>query len=217
MPRYFDNFKNNFSEGFDRNCAVDGLETFVKHLEKHFYSTVTVCNTSNNENFIELSLELHCNLSLVEMLFHFTKGNWGSFAYSHSTLSGLMNQFKQENDSNIDLEEFTLFFKDTTIIINKIYENSIIEQLHTILKQVGKHFVHFSKELTETPYEIFIPVFEECAKGNNLLYQNISSDRYSATDYLKFWGLYFDSATDGVIYDLGKNTIEEGDLFMLNQ
>ena len=218
MPLYFDNFKNYPSEGFNSDLNISGLDFFRNQLEKYFFSEITVRNCSTCKRLVLLSLELNCNLSLVEMLFHFNKGNWGNFGQDESSLKRLLNRLAADNNFEVDIDEFTIFLKDTTIVVNKIYDNSVSDQLRDIFSEMGKHYVHFSKGLTETPYEIYVPVFEEeCSSGNETLLRNIQAGNHSKKDYYRFWGLYCESEEDAVIYDLKNNRIEQGDLFMLNQ
>lgn len=218
MPLYFDNFKNYPSKGFNSDLNISGLDFFRNQLEKYFFSEVTVRNCSTCKKSVLLSLELNCNLSLVEMLFHFNKGNWGNFGQDESSLKRLLNRLAADNNFEVDIDEFTIFLKDTTIVVNKIYDNSVSDQLRDIFSEMGKHYVHFSKGLTETPYEIYVPVFEEeCSSGNETLLRNIQAGNHSKNDYYRFWGLYCESEEDAVIYDLKNNRIEQGDLFMLNQ
>ncbi len=216
MPLHYDSFKNNPLEGFNGDLNIDGLETFKKCLERYFFAEVTVRNCSPLTTSVQLAIELDCNLSLVEMLFHFNKGTWGNFRQDTCSFGELIRQLVTENDVHVDAEEVTLFFKDTTIVINKIYDYSIAEQLESIFTHLGKHYVHLSKGLTETPYEIYIPVFEECTYANDTLLRNIGAGKHSKKDYFKYWGLYCDSEEDAVIYDLKNSKIEYGDLFMLN-
>lgn len=217
MPLYLDSFKNNPPEGFNSDMNIEGLDAFQKSLEKYYFSEVTVRICASHKTSVQLAIELDCNLSLVEMLFHFNKGTWGNLRQGKSSFAQLLQQLIQQNDRALDVEEFTLFLKDTTIVINKIYPNSIPEQLHHLFTEIGKHYVHFSKGLTETPYEIYIPVFEEeCGTGNDTLLRNIEAGNHSKKDYFKFWGLYCESEEDAVIYDLKNSKIENGDLFMLN-
>ncbi|MGB7393233.1 MAG: hypothetical protein WA913_02450 [Pricia sp.] len=217
MPLYLDSFKNNPPEGFNSDLNIEGLGAFQKSLEKYFFAQVTIRNCSSQKTAVQLAIELDCNLSLVEMLFHFNKKSWGNFKQGESSFKQLMEELMEENEKELDVEEFTLFLKDTTIVIHRIYDNSITEQLNGLFTEIGKHYVHLSKGLTETPYEIYIPVFEEgCGSGNDTLLQNIEDGNHSKEDYLKYWGLYCESEDDAVIYDLKNNRIEQGDLFMLN-
>lgn len=216
MPLYLDSFKNNPPEGYNTDLQLKGVESFRKSLEKYFFSEVTVrYNTSYNTG-VYLAIELECNLSLVEMLFHFNRGTWGNFLQGTSSFKTLIRQLREENQFKIDVKELSILFKDTRIIVNKIYSRSIPEQLENIFKAMGKHYVHFSKGLTETPYEIYVPVFEESNDEKEILLRNIAAGNHSKKDYFKYWALYFDSEDDAVIYNLEESHLENGDLFMLN-
>lgn len=216
MPLYLDSFKNNPPEGFNNNLRLEGLESFRRSLEKFFFSEVTIRTCMSNSTKVELAIELNCNLSLVEVLFHFNKGTWGNFTQGKSSFTKQLQKVKDENNRGVDIKEFCILFKDITIVINKIYSNSIPEQLSSIFKEMGKHYVHFSKGLTEIPYEIYIPVFEECNNEKDVLLRNIETGNHTKKDYFQYWGLYFDSEDDAVIYDLKEAQIKNGDLFMLN-
>lgn len=216
MPLYLDSFKNNPPEGFNADLQLEGVESFRKNLEKYFFSEVTIRNSTSYSTGAYLAIELDCNLSLVEMLFHFNRGTWGNFLQGKSSFKALLRQLREENQLKIDVEELSILFKDTRIIVNKIYNKSIPEQLENIFREMGKHYVHFSKGLTETPYEIYVPVFEECNDEKDILLRNIEACNHTKKDYFKYWALYFESEDDAVIYDLEESHLENGDLFMLN-
>ena len=216
MPLYLDSFKNNPPECFNTELQIKGVESFRKSLEKYFFSEVTVRNNTSHNTGVTLAIDLECNLSLVEMLFHFNRGTWGNFLQGKSSFKTLIRQLREENQFNIDVKELSMLFKDTRIIVNKIYSRSIPEQLENIFSAMGKHYVHFSKGLTETPYEIYVPVFEERNDENEILLRNIEDCNHSKKDYFKYWAIYFDSEDDAVIYNLEESHLENGDLFMLN-
>lgn len=215
MPSFPDNFENNSSGGFNIDLKLEGIESFRKSLEKYFFSEATVRNCASSTMGINLAVELECNLSLVEMLFHFNRGTWGNFSQGSSSFIAVLEQFRKENLVAIDIEELSILFKDTRIIINKIYERSVAEQLENILSEMGKHYVHISKGLSETPYEIYVPVFEEDQSEENILLRTIEAS-HSKKDYFNYWGLYFESEDDAIIYDLRASHLENGDLLMLN-
>jgi len=217
MPLYLDSFKNNPPEDYNNNLRLKGVENFGKSLEKYFFSEVVVRNCSANHTGSNLAIELNCNMSLVEMLFHFNKGTWGNFLQGKSSFKNVLKQLRDENHVKIDIEELSFAFKDTRVIVNKIYNRSIPEQFDDIFREMGKHYVHFSKSLTETPYEIYVPIFEECNQEKDILLRNIEAgNNHTKKDYYRYWGLYFESEDDAVIYNLKESHIENGDLFMLN-
>ncbi|NNE76640.1 MAG: hypothetical protein HKN31_06150 [Pricia sp.] len=216
MPLYLDSFKNNPPEDFNSDTQINGVDSLRRSLEKYFFSEVVVRNCNSKTLMTNLAIELYCNMNLVEVLFHFNKGSWGNFEQGDTSFSQNMQLLIEQNDMFLDVGEFSLFFKDTTIIISKIYDNSIPEQLDAIFSEIGKNYVHFSKGLKEVPYEIYVPVFEECKDENDILIMNIEAGNNCEKDYFKYWALYFDSEDDAVIYDLRDSHLENGDLFMLN-
>ncbi|MDT0607301.1 hypothetical protein [Croceitalea rosinachiae] len=198
-----------------------GLHTFKNHLERDFFANATVRETLNKENTIDLVIELDCNFGLTESLFYLNNGNWGSFytskskTFKASPFQTALFNLSEENGINVDIAELSINLKDTSIIITKIYNRSVPDQLGNILCHVSENFVHFTKGLTEMPYEIFIPVFEE--QEQDVIKSMVSTTK-SKTDYFDFWGLYFESNIDSAIYDLkNKSIIDEGDFFLLNQ
>lgn len=200
-----------------------GLRTFKNHLERDFFADATIQEITLENEQVDLIVELNCNFSLTESLFYLNNGNWGSFYTSKANQSeaspfqtALFN-LSEENQVNIDIAELTINLKDTSIIVTKIFTNSVPDELGTILCSISENFVHFTKGLSEMPYEIFVPVFEE-QKNEPSALQDVKSTKKSKTDYFDFWGLYFESSPDSSIYDLkNKTIIDESDFFLLNQ
>ncbi|MFK7812467.1 MAG: hypothetical protein AB8B59_08235 [Maribacter sp.] len=218
MPLNKDDFDNFSRVGFNDKIEIEGLQSFVKNLEKHFFSQVTVRNCSPTNDLIQLVIELDCNFGLLETLHHFEKNTWGNFACHENSFSGALNRLKACNDVEIEVEEFSFFLKDTSIIVNRIYDHSIQQQLENILIQLSQHSAYITKGLTEIPYEIYVPVFEDNVMENErTLLLNIKSGNNNEQDYFSFWGLYYYSEDDAVIYDLKNQTIIKGNLQMLNR
>ncbi len=196
-----------------KNASFSGLNSFVKNLEKHFFSKISIRENSSNCEKINLVIALNCNLTLWELIHQYETGNWGTFNQSKYSLSNEINTVQKINDIPIDVDEFSIILKDTTVIIDKIYNRSIGEQLDYILHELGKHYMQFTKEYSEVPYEIFVAVFEE-----NLIQNELDLvDSKKTQKYNNFWAMYFESEIDAVIYDVQKSTFLYEDLYMLNQ
>lgn len=218
MPINNDSFDQFSHVGFNQNLEIQGLDCFTKNLEKHFFSQATVRNCSTSAHSINLVVELDCNFGLLETLHHFEKGTWGNFKSQKNSFVGALNQLKECNDLPIEVEEFSLFLKDTSIIVNRIYDQSIAFQLENILIKLNEHSVHFTKGFTEIPFEIYVPVFEDNVLENeNTLLMNIKSGNNNEKDYFSFWGLYYYSEDDADVYDLKSQSIIKESLQMLNR
>lgn len=222
MPHKQDNFRDNLRLKLDENPQIKGLVEFKKSLEKDYFSNVSIRNCATDKARENLVIEMDCNFKLVEILSHLQKGTWGRMysiknSWSESSpFSKALSNLNKLNHRRIDIEELSIFLKDSSIIIKKIFNHSIEEQLRQILQTIAEHYVYFTKKLTETPYEIYIPVFEEDLFENDTKLINIRDGNNNKKDYFKYWGLYFDSEKDAVIYDLKNKSIIFGDLFMLN-
>lgn len=205
-------------DGFNKNVQIEGLDSFAKNLEKHFFSKVIIRNLSTIPYQINLVIELTCNLELHETLSHFKQEIWGNFASKKHSLARELQQLKKLNNITIEVEELSIFLKDTSIVINSIYSQSIPQQLESIFNELESSYINFTKGQNEIPYEIYLPVYEE----NDIEYENTTAiDPKSSCkperDYFSYWGLYFHTEEDAMVYDLKNQTLIDGTLHMLNR
>lgn len=213
MSLHTDDFSNNLPARQTKTASFNGLSSFIKNLEKHFFSDTIVRENSPNGKQINLVVELTCNLSLMEMILHSSKGNWGTFNNSKYSLATELNALEEINKIPIDVSEFSLILKDTNIIINRLYNQSISEQLDTIFQNLKKHYMQLTKGNTKVPYEIFVAVFEEDFMQNEMALPQIKKTQ----NYSSYWALYFDFEEDAIIYDLNDSNFIYDDLYMLNE
>lgn len=210
--------KDNLPIGFNKKIAIFGIDDFLKTVEKNFFSTVTIRNNSVSSTEINLVIELDCNFNLFEVLKHFSEGIWGNFSSKIQSFEKAIQKLQDCNSIPIEIDEFSLFFKNTSLIVTRIYSQSIPEQLENIFKEISNNQIHFTKGLYEVPYEIYVPVYED----NVLENENIPSSILGSVckpkqDYFTFWGLYFYSEDDAVVYDVKNQNIIKATIQMLNR
>ena len=213
MPFNPKEFKNNILSRSTKTASFSGLNTFIKNLEKHFFSKILIREDSSNCNKINLVIELNCSLTLWELIHQYDTGNWGTFNQLKYSLSYEINRLERINDIPIDVDEFSIVLKDTTVIIDKIYNQSIGEQLDHIFRELGMHYMQYTKGYSEVPYEIFVAVFVENPMQIELNLVNSNETQ----NYKSYWAMYFESEIDAVIYDVQKSIFLYEDLYMLNQ
>ncbi|PWL38661.1 hypothetical protein DKG77_10430 [Flagellimonas aquimarina] len=211
--------KSNFPlDGQQAFVTADGLDDFIKILEKDFYAEVKVqCHYHTSTEKTDLILDLYCNFGLTESLHHFNKGNWGGFACDLEGAKGISSfdaafqKLSKVNKNAIDIAELSLHFRDTSIIVSRISDYSIPQQLAAIIFKTSAHFVYLTKGLTEMPYEIFVPVFEDHTRSVLTLEKNNKS-------YFDYWGLYFDDDLqhDVIVYNLKTKQLRKEDFFLLD-
>lgn len=219
------NHKSN-RKNSENNLSLKGIDLFKNKVEKYFFANahIQVLEDSRNTD-LSISILLNCNFGLTESLFHLNSGNWGGFCKNNTQLeySGFelaVAELKKSNIKNVIIEEIVMSFKDTSLVITKIPDQDITDELCAILGALSENFVHFTKGLTEMPYEIFIPVFEEANVENNETNSNASwALSKIRSSYFNYWGLYFNSEIDqdSSIYDLKAKTIIDGDFYLLNK
>ncbi|MEC8832733.1 MAG: hypothetical protein VX772_10270, partial [Bacteroidota bacterium] len=121
-----------------------------------------------------------------------------------------LKRLNEKSTYPADILETSLHFTDTSIVISRLYANSIPEHIGEIISTISKHFVYFTKGLTEMPYEIFVPIFEDKEVLDN------QEKSCTETSYYEYWGLYFDSSQEheALIYSLDKKRFYEESIFL---
>jgi hypothetical protein len=147
MSIHQDNFKNNLKLQLDNDPQLNGLDAFKKSLEKDYFSEVTIRNCSSDGSVGSLVIEMKCNIELVEVLFHYQKGTWGnkrrtrgSTTNNNNSFSRMFSKLKKVNSLPIDVEELSIFLNDSSIIIKKIYDQSVGEEFGTIIDVVAENY-----------------------------------------------------------------------------
>lgn len=212
MPFNYENFINNSKSEYTKE--IIGIDDFLKSLDFHYFSDVKLNNKHITFNSISLVLEISCNLDLLELLAHFNTDRWGYNGKEKSPLEQALEILDLQNKYHIDIEELTFFLNDTSVVIKRICDRSIATQLNDILKQIAFNYVFLTRGLTQKPYEIFVPIFEDTIQhmDGNEEELNIAPKSYS-----EFWGIYLDKDDEASIYDVNKNTYVSGDLEFLSE
>ncbi|MEA1787359.1 hypothetical protein U1E44_14755 [Arenibacter sp. GZD96] len=221
MPIYTDGFKNNLDFDMDSTIQINALDHFKESLERYLLSEVTVRKCGCGDDLCHLVIGVHFNFTLKEMIscLQYQNNLQQELLIEPDTTTlffSMLSKLYNENSVGLDIMELSLYLKDTSIIIEKIYGQSIPDQLQNILKSIQENYHLLYKNSMEVPYEIYIPVFEEDTHNLGHTLHNISKGKNNEKDYFRFWGLYFESEEDAVIYDVPNQTMEFGDLFMLN-
>ena len=192
-----------------------GLEAVRRTLERDFFAEAKITVEPVDTLQKDLIVHLNCNFGLTESLFHLNNGNWGNFKQTAvggekvSPIQTVLVELETDNQMTIDIRELSIHLADTSIIISRLPNHSIADNIEKILKALSANFVHFTKGLMKMPYEIFVPIFEE---------DEISHVGQQNPGYLNLWGLYFEGEDESVVYDVNDQLIiEKSDFFLLNQ
>jgi hypothetical protein len=208
-----DNFELTPSTKLDENSGVIGLDLYLKSLERYYFSEVSLRSYTSSDGTLEMTIDMNCQMELLEVLEFHNKSRWGFNSAGISPLKESFDILTEQNNIKLDIEELTLFLNDTSIIIEKIHYRSIPELLDEIIYEIANHYVYLTKGFTEKPYEIFIPVFEDNVSHNTTNSGAlIENKQKTPKSYFEFWGVYLESEHDAFIYDLNINTYISADL-----
>ena len=157
---------------------------------------------------------MNCNIELLELFTNFNTGRWGTSIKNGSPLQYNLEILNSRNNCNIDIEELTIFLNDTSIVIKRIYDNSIASQFNDILKQIACNYIFLTKGLTQKPYEIFVPIFEDSIDNFEL---EDDQSNILPKSYSEYWGIYLDKEDEASIFDVQRNTYVTGNLEFLSE
>lgn len=191
--------------------ALDGLENFIRSIEKDFFTEVEVYGIHDDDTKkTDLVITVHCNYSIEDSVHYFKKGEWGGCTSCEktnrvrTTFRKAFQRMKKQNKNIVDIGELSFHFEDTSIIMAKIHDHSIPKHTDTLLFEISRHFAYLTKGVSEIPYEIFVPVFEdsehECYKA-----------KQKKISYFNYWGLYTEDDTGketATVYELATKTIQ---------
>ena len=213
MPFNFEDYIKNSLPDLDHQHEIVDITEFINSLEFYYFSQIKLKKNSSTLHSINIVLEINCNLELLEMLSHFNTGRWGNNGKNETPIHQCLELLVSKNNIIIDIEEVTILLNDTSIVIKRIYDRSIATQFDEILKLIASNYVFLTRGLTQKPYEIFVPIFEEDSL------ENIEPSTYAPQNipksYSEFWGIYLDKEDEASIYDVKRNTYISGNLEFL--
>lgn len=196
--------------------AAIGLDDFINRLERDFFGTTRLnCKYDAKNNKVDMIIYIHLNFQLMDCLRHLNNGDWLEVAIPKDNsiacnLEKSLRELNAQNSIKFDISELSLHFEETTVIVSRLYERSIAKQMGEIISEIGNHFVYFTKGLTEMPYEIFVPVFEDDIPTTG------NQPKKNKSGYFDYWGLYYDNEHQhqAMIYSLRKKKLYQEDLFL---
>ncbi len=209
-------YTNSFRFNSDNTTDITGITLFKQVLEREYFCNANVSSYSSNDNSINLVIEMDFNFEFIEILYTISMYKCKENKTENRNIIKLtafnnaLEELKQKNDQTIDIEELNIYMNKCSYIIHKIYSQSIPDQIESILEKIISHHTYFPLLFKELPYEVFIPVLEE----NQLT--EVKKGLAKKDDYFKFWGLYFLSENDAIIYNLEHKEIIKNDLFLLS-
>lgn len=206
---------------------LNGIDKFRKELSEEYVSVVQgkPGDLGGLEKFLidmiaNISLESFAKLIIEGLAFDLIKSGTKSFV-----LRPFINAYKKlksKNEERLDIERFSIIFEDTTIHIYSIYDNSVINQLESILNNVALHYSLLVASKNEKPAEIHIPVFHD-ESDDRLSPFRVKLDvdetiqNFSEKDFSTYWGIFYEYSNQWIVYDLNNGQLVKEEFLPLQQ
>ena len=137
--------------------TIQQLETFRAEIEKCYFSKVLIRVMSYNNSTIEIGIEFQSNFSLSESITHFNDCNWLNSKEANISIlafekfNNALQSLKENSNFYIDIAELSIYLKETSVTIGKVYENSISENYESIINLLIKRMKNFIEKKLEVP------------------------------------------------------------------
>lgn len=182
-----------------RQTRIAGLDAFTKGLERLFFASASVRRLIPDGGQEQLVLDLKCPLSLIETLYHYRQGNWGT-AQNHAqpdplALSDLVETLNAQNEVRFQISEFTLEFTDMLLVFQRAGRQPIEAVLPFLLEQLTQQVIVLSHGMQQLPEELYIPIQMQAST------QPGQQDPPNLRSPYRYWGLYLEGDLEGRVYD----------------
>lgn len=190
---------------------------FERNLELIFSTDIKVVICPSADGLVNLAIEVDSSFSLPEIisLIRMPFEDSGQKVNLSKPILLFQNEMYALNQAltpAFDIEEVSLYFKNTSITIYAVEQNSIIEEFEYIVQAIIHHYDYYSTLMGQVPNEIHIPVLEDNTTEELFNKSNAVKPPQYSSHYAKYWGLYFDSLDKPLIYNLRRTNITPGDL-----
>ncbi len=193
-----------------------GLSEFKQTLEKNYSSVIKRRSDYEGKKDNELAIEILIDKTLNEALEFSSTESITKISHLIQPFIRAYRSFKMAN-RKVDIEELIICFNDCTLILYKVSNNSIYNQLENILDSISENFKTLKYKHTEVPFEIYIPIYnekpieeEDTGKLDTLLNTFNISNRVKEDEYYKYWGLFYESTTDSLVFDFEAKDLKVG-------
>jgi hypothetical protein len=209
---------------------LDGADEFRKELAESYVSVVHA-RPRGLGGLHDIAIEIVSSISLVHVVKLLLDGTAydllksGTEAFVLRPFLIAHRKLRDRNKSNrVDIGELRIIFQDSMLIIMKISNDSIFSNIERILLSIATHYDSLCLTSGEPPFEIYVPVFEDLANDRLcrfrvLLDVDETITDVSSTDYLKFWGLWYDYSGQPKyrVYDIERRLLLDTEFYTLDR
>jgi hypothetical protein len=196
----------------------EGIEEFRNDLQEDYVSLVRGHSGACGGGLYEFLINITTNITLRDVAniilggiaYDIVKSGTRSFVLR--PLISAFNKLKSRNiERNIQIDELRFFFQDADVVIKRISEQQIFENLGQIFKALAENFEYLMGQTGEQPYIIHIPVFEDpdqrFCRFRSLLDFDETIKGVTEGDYLRFWGVRYNLEGQDRVFDVKRHLL----------
>jgi len=193
-----------WAEQIGENALDDlvGIDEFRKDLADAYPSVVHARPGDLGGGLLHFAVEFVSSVSLADVAAFLASG----IAYDlikDSTRAFVFRPFLQayrklkERNDELDVDSLRLVMRDSVVVVYRLSENSLLENLEAILRTLASEYRHLVRRSGEAPFEIHVPVFQDPASDPPARFRVLLEVDETLTpkpkdDYLRYWGLVYD-------------------------
>lgn len=215
-------------EGKSELWQLAGIAEFQNDLSQEYVSRVHGRPGDLGGGLYEFAIQVIANISIQDVVkliadgiaFDLLKSGTKSFVL-RPFLAAYEKLKARNTEREVDIHEIRFMFNDAEVIISKLRDNSIYENLDAIFQILARDFDCLQNGNSEYPYTIQIPVFEDPEKTicrfRVLLDVDETIERVSSADYLEYWGIYYDFERTSRVFDVKRKLLIDSDFLTLDR
>ena len=208
----------NFPDGSPTGEEPEGIEEFRRELQDAYVSLVRGQSGSCGGGLYEFLIHVTTSISLHDVASLILGGiaydliKSGTHSFVLRPLLTAFEKLKSRNKKrNIEVDELKFSFQDADIVVKKIGDAPLFDDLGPVFKALAENFEFMKGQTGESPYEIHIPVFEDpnprFSRFRALLDVDETIEGVTADSYLQFWGVRYNREGQIRVFDVQRRLL----------
>jgi hypothetical protein len=207
---------------------LEGVDEFRDELAADYLSVVHA-RPGGLGGLHQLAVEFVSHISLADVARFLSQGiafdllKSGTKAFVLRPFLCAYRKLRDRNkDKNVDIEELTITFQDSSLIIHKILGDGIFSSLENILLSIAANYDSMRVSSGEPPFEVHVPVFEDATEDRICRFRVMldvdeTIPKITRSDYLKLWGLWYDYSRTYRVYDVERRALIDAEFYTLDR
>jgi hypothetical protein len=191
----------------------EGIDEFRRDLQNVYVSLVRGQSGSCGGGLYDLMVNVTSSISLRDVVnlilggvaYDLIKSGTKSFVLK-PLITAIENLKSRNKKWNLKVDELTFSFQDAEIIVKKIGQQPLSDDLGRIFKALAENFEYMKGQSGESPYAIHVPVFEDpnprFSRFRAMLDVDETIEDINTDSYFKYWGVRYNLEGQIRVFDV---------------